>query len=138
MSCGCNSTPCSCSGSTALPDASECPPPPTTFCNLYRPGMTNVWVEKGPNPEDINCPGICLLDTMSEAQIIWSIEHDEKARQDLLLVTTDPHLRELATTIPRLPVVEETDAEQALINRPNEPSGNPFYTIFRGQPPFAQ
>ncbi len=95
-------------------------------------------MERGDTPNDVNVPGICLLDTMSEDQVIYSLEHDEQARADLLTVTSDPHLLELANTIPRLPVVEEMDAEQALTNRTNEPASLPFYAIFRGQPPFAQ
>jgi hypothetical protein len=75
---------------------------------------------------------------MTDAQVIYCLEHDEKARADLLTVTSDPHLLKLAKRVPRLPVVEETDAEQALINRPNEPAQNPFYAVFRGQPPFPQ
>ena len=126
MSCGCNKTPCACP-----------PPEPCTRCDLYVQGTQNVWVEKGPSPEDQKCIGICMLDTMSDAQIIYVIEHDEKARQDLLTVTSDKHLLKLAKSVPRLPVVEETDAEQALLNRPNEPAQNPFYSIFRGQPPTA-
>jgi hypothetical protein len=97
-----------------------------------------MWVERGDTPNDVNAIGICLLDTMSDAQVIYTIEHDEAAREDLLRVTTDPRLIELATTVPRLPVVEEVDAEQAVNNRTNEPSAIPFYAVFRGQPPFAQ
>ncbi len=134
MSCGCQRTPC------------VCPPPRRcTRCDLYRQGQNNVWVLKaksgtglvGPDKtEDVT--GICILDTMTRAQVIYVLERDEKARGDLVTVTTDPELLHLARTIPRLPVVEETDAEQALLNRPNEPAQNPFYAIFRGQPPFAQ
>jgi hypothetical protein len=97
-----------------------------------------VWVEHGPNPGDEKTIGVCLLDTMCDSQIIYVLERDEKARADLQTVTTDPHLICLAQTVPRLPVVEEADAEQALLNRPNEPAQNPFYSVFRGQPPFAQ
>ena len=75
---------------------------------------------------------------MTDAQVIYILERDEKARQDLLAVTSDPRLRFLAGDVPRLPVVEEADMDQALVNRPNEPSQNPFYAVFRGQPPFAQ
>lgn len=134
MSCGCQKTPC------------VCPAPRTcTRCDLYQQGEENVWVSKassgtglvGPDATE-NVIGVCLLDTMTDAQIIYVLEHDEKARADLQKVTTDPHLLHLAKTVPRLPVVEETDADQALINRPNEPAQNPFYAIFRGQPPFAQ
>lgn len=134
MSCSCQKTPC------------ICPPPrPCTLCDRYQQGMTNVWVSKarsgtslvGPDADE-NVPGICMLDTMTRAQVIYVLERDEKARADLLVVTSNRELLHLARTVPRLPVVEETDAEQALINRPNEPAQNPFYAIFRGQPPFAQ
>jgi len=135
MSCNCRKNPCACQpGPTP-----QCPPPgPTTRCDRYRKGDTNVWVEKGPNPEDQDAIGVCMLDSMCDSQIIYVIEHDEAAREDLLRVTSDPHLLELAKTIPRLPVVEEIDAEQAQYNRTNEPASNPFYAVFRGQPPFAQ
>ena len=127
MSCGCNKTPCAC------PPARPC-----TRCDLYVQGTRNVWVEKGPSPEDQKALGICMLDTMTDAQVIYVLERDEKARADLKTVTSDRHLLKLAGDVPRLPVVEEADAEQALINRPNESAQNPFYAIFRGQPPFAQ
>lgn len=130
--CSCQQTPCSCQG------VPGCPAGPTTKCDLYRQGDKNVWVERGDTANDASCPGICLLDTMSEAQVISTLEHDEKARADLLTVTSDPALLELAKTIPRLPVVEEMDAEQAQHNRTNEPASLPFYAVFRGQPPFAQ
>src|SRR5271170_4413512 len=78
------------------------------------------------------------LDTLSEAQIINILERDAKARADLLLVTSDPYLRKLAQTIPKLPTQEHVDAEQLNQNRPNEPASLPFYAVFRGQPPFAQ
>lgn len=127
MSCPCQKTPC------------VCPEPlPCTRCDRYVRGTPNVWVEHGPNPGDEKTQGICMLDTMSEAQVIYVLEHDEKARMDLQTVTSDPCLLALAASVPRLPVVEEADAEQALINRPNEPAQNPFYAVFRGQPPFAQ
>ena len=134
MSCTCQQNPCACVDGPAQP----CPPTaPPSKCDLYRPGMANVWVERGCTPNDVTAPGICLLDTMSEAQVIYSVERDEKARADLLTVTSDAGLRAIALNVPRLPVVEETDAEQAQHNRTNEPASNPFYAVFRGQPPFA-
>lgn len=130
-SCGCNTTPCSCS---PAPDP-VCPPESKpTKCDLFRPGDKNCWVEKG----DETARGVCMLDTMEECQIIYAIQRDERARADLLRVTSDERLRELATTVPRLPKVEEEDAQQALVNRPNSAESIPFYAIFRGQPPFAQ
>jgi len=130
MSCACQISPCACAG--------ECPTPPTTKCDRYVAGSKNVWVERGCSPNDVNAPGVCMLDTMSDDQIIYSLERDEQARMDLLQITTDPHLLELANTIPRLPVVEQTDVEQAELNQPNNSGSIPFYSIFRGQPPFAQ
>jgi hypothetical protein len=102
------------------------------------PGSKNVWVERGNSPNDVNAIGVCMLDTMCDAEIIYSIERDEQARVDLLQITSDPHLLELARTVPRLPTVELADAEQAQVNQPNNSGSIPFYSIFRGQPPFAQ
>jgi len=130
MSCGCQSSPCACQ--------SVCPSPSATRCNLYVPGSKNVWVERGTSPGDENAPGVCMLDTMCDSEIVYCLQRDDQARADLLKVTSDPHLLELARSTPRLPTVEEADAEQALLNRPNDPSSIPFYSIFRGQPPFAQ
>lgn len=141
MSCGCNKTPCNC------PPPDPCGPPrPCTKCDLYVPGTPNVWVERGAvSPDlfaaeqpDYKVPGVCSLDTLGEAQIINIIERDDKARADLLKVTSDPHLRHLALTVPKLPTQELVDAEQLNQNRPNEPSSIPFYAVFRGQPPFPQ
>ena len=112
--------------------------PKKTMCDLYRPGDRNVWVERGTNPGDEKRPGICMLDTMSREQVIYSLERDEQARTDLLKVTSNPDLIELANTIVRLPTAELVDMEQTTGNRPQEPAGIPFYAIFRGQPPFAQ
>lgn len=131
MACNCSMSPCSCA-------ANECPPAPTTKCDRYVPGSKNVWVERGNSPNDVNAIGVCMLDTMCDAEIINSIERDEQARQDLLQITSDPHLLELARTVPRLPTVELVDAEQAQVNQANNSGSIPFYSIFRGQPPFAQ
>lgn len=130
MSCACQ-TACACASTV-------CPTPVVTRCDLYVQGSDNVWVERGINPGDENAPGVCMLDDMCDSQIINILERDEKAREDLLTVTSDQHLLELARTVPRLPSVEQTDVEQALINQPNNPGSIPFYAIFRGQPPFAQ
>jgi len=132
MTCTCQNIPCTCQ------PENECPTLPTTKCDLYTPGMKNVWVERGDSPNDINAPGVCMLDTMTDTQIIYTIERDEQAREDLLKITTDTNLLNIARTIARLPVVETMDAEQALLNQPNNPGSIPFYSIFRGRPPFAQ
>ena len=116
----------------------SCTPKITTKCDLYVPGTKNVWVEKGTGPDDDKAIGVCLLDTMTEDQVIHVVERDDTARLDLLAVTTDARLQEIARTVARLPTTEPADALQHEINRPNKPESLPFYAIFRGQPPFAQ
>lgn len=128
MSCNCNQTPCFCSE----PLVDPCPPVPCTKCD--RAWANNVWVERA----DPGAVGVCLLDTLTEEQVIHILERDDKAKADLLLVTSDPRLLELARIIPRLPTIEQEDRDQYLINRPQSPSSIPFYALFRGQPPFNQ
>jgi len=101
-------------------------------------GDKNVWVERGCSSVDVNAPGVCMLDTMTDDQVIYVLERDEKARADLLLVTSDAHLRELAQTIARLPTYQDDDKLQSDMNRNHAPASIPFYALFRGQPPFAQ
>jgi hypothetical protein len=122
MACECRQ-PCACQ-----PGCSKCD----------RDRKNNVWVERGNNPGSENAPGICLLDTMTEAQVIDVVERDERARKDLLRVTSDPRLLEIARTTKRLTTAEEADLQQKWVNKNETPAGNPFYGIFRGQPPFAQ
>ena len=134
MSCGCNNNPCNCPTTSAAPGCG-CP---GTKCDLYRQGDKNVWVERGCSSADVDVPGVCMLDTMTDEQVIYVLERDEKARADLLKVTSDPHLRELAMTIARLPTGQDDDKLQSEINRNHAPASIPFYGLFRGQPPFAQ
>lgn len=131
MPCACcNSSPCDCVRAVV--------PERVTRCDRYVPGTENVWVERGCSANDVTARGVCMLDTMTDAQISYCLERDERARADLLTVTSDPHLLELARTVPQLPKVELTDVEQALLNQPNNVGSIPFYALFRGQPPFAQ
>ena len=123
MSCSCTETPCACQ-------------PACTKCDRDR--TKNVWVERGNNPGSENAPGICLLDTLTEAQVIDIVERDEQARKDLLRVTSDPRLLEIAAKTKRLTTSEEADLQQKWVNKNEAPAGNPFYAVFRGQPPFAQ
>lgn len=121
--CNCNATPCVC-----CPTAVPC-----TYCDLDR--KNNVWVE-GVQDENGN-GGICMLDTMTEAQIVGVIQCNDRAREDLLKVTSDPCLRELAVRVPRLSTVEPADQLQQETNRHKD--SIPFYTVFRGIAfPFAQ
>ena len=109
-------------------------PPFPTKCDRWRPGDRNVWHPAGSE----GAVGICLLDTMTDEQVIFSLQRDEVARVHLVAVTTDARLLELAATVERLPTAEPTDTDQTIGLRHNEPESIPFYGIFRGQPPFAQ
>jgi len=113
-----------------------CEPQHKSRCNGDR--KNNVWVERGPGANDGNCIGICLLDTMTEDQVIFAVERDDRARADLLRVTTDARLLQIARETPRLPVTEEADNIQTRMNRNHAAASTPFYSIFRGQPPFSQ
>ena len=138
----CNQDPCGCSVSSAVavcscqtnPCICGCPPPPRpkTFCDRDR--KNNVWVEGVVDENGVG--GICLLDNLDRGQVISILECDEVARADLKRVTSDPCLLELADTIQRLPTEEEGDKLQRELGR--QADSIPFYSIFRGQPPFAQ
>jgi hypothetical protein len=77
-----------------------------------------------------------MLDTLTRAQVVSILECDEIARADLRRVTSDPCLLVLADTVKRLPTEEESDREMRELNRSAD--SIPFYSVFRGQPPFAQ
>jgi hypothetical protein len=101
-----------------------------SLCDLDR--KCNVWVE---GVVDANGQGgICLLDTMEEYQVINSLHRSQRAHDDLLRVTSNEYLRNLAKTTPIYPTANEGDTLQKEINQ----GTLPFYTQFRGQPPFAQ
>jgi len=127
--CDCLTSPCSCT--PLLSEEEEI----TTYCDLYVQGTRNCWVVKGKNPGDEKAPGICMLDTMTKEQVIYTLERNEMARADLKKVTSDPDLLKLADTVKRLPIAERSDVEQALGNRPNDAASIPFYSLFRGKPP---
>ncbi len=111
----------------------HCPPELKTLCNGDR--VYNMWVEGGVPSQGT---GNCLLDTMTEEQVLYTLNHNPRAARDLARVTTDPVLRQMAAEVPLLPTVVEEDEIQKETNRHKEPGSIPFYAIFRGQPPFAQ
>ncbi len=104
---------------------------PITLCDLDR--VNNAWVE---GADENGEGGICLLDTMSEAQIIYTLQRDEKAREDLRRVTSNVDLQDLANTVPRLTTDREGDVLQSGLNRNKESIA--FYSVFRGRPPTAR
>lgn len=102
-----------------------------TYCDLDR--TNNVWVE---GADENGEGGVCLLDTMSAAQVIYVLQRDETARADLVRVTSDPDLKELAATVPRLSTGRPGDKLQREVNQKAGPVA--FYSVFRGRPPTAR
>jgi hypothetical protein len=106
-------------------------PSRVTYCDGDR--ANNVWVE-GANENGEG--GICMLDTMTQAQVIYVLQRNAKARDDLQRVTTDTELKDWALTIPMLPGVEDGDKLQRQVN--NNAASIPFYSVFAGKPPTAR
>ena len=104
---------------------------PTTKCDRDR--VNNVWVE---GADENGEGGICLLDTMTEAQVIYTLKRDETARADLRRVTSDVDLLTLADTVPRLTTDRTGDVLQSGLNRNADSVA--FYSVFRGRPPTAR
>ena len=110
---------------------SECEPEsPATLCDLDV--RNNVWVE-GVVDLAHGKRGICMLDTLSQAQIVSILQHDPRAREDLPKVTSNAELRQLVVDTKLLPAVELSEELQQKQNR--SPAGIPFYTVFRGRAP---
>lgn len=109
-----------------------CPPQQTPCSKCKELSKNNVWVERG-SP---GARGICLLDTMTLDQVAHVLMTLPGAAKDLLAITTDPQLIHLAKNVQLLPTGVETDLDQARINRPAD--SIPYYTLFRGNPPYAQ
>lgn len=149
MSCGCSQTPCACNnGVSVMPVTSPCNATPCTcggcpatcatdavapmptLCDLDR--RNNVWVEGAVDENGVG--GVCMLDTMDECQVVNSLQRSQKAKDDMLKVTSNEFLRNLARTIPLLPTGNEGDQLQKEVNQ----NTIPFYSVFRGQPPWAQ
>ncbi len=103
-----------------------------TLCDLDR--RNNIWVEGVVDENGVG--GICMLDTMEEYQVVSTLQRSQRAKDDLLKVTGNEYLRNLARTVPLLPTGEEGDQLQKEVNA--NAQSIPFYALFRGQPPFAQ
>lgn len=119
------------STSSTQSESSESSDTRVTYCDGDR--ANNVWVE-GADAEGNG--GVCLLDTMTQAQLVYVLQRDPKAREDLRRVTTDATLLELADTVPSLPTAEEGDQVQRQVN--NHAASIPFYSVFQGKAPFAR
>lgn len=73
--------------------------------------------------------GVCLLDTMTKDQVIYTISHNPFARRDLARVTTCQEILDLLQGVQLLPTVQEDDEEQ---KRLNSADCLPFYNLYRG------
>jgi len=104
---------------------------PTTLCDRDR--VNNVWIDGG--NKETGEGGVCQLDTLREDQVVYVIQRDQRARADLLRVTSNEYLQELARTVPPLPQERPGDKLQQELNR-NRPVK--LYTEFKGIPPWNQ
>lgn len=73
--------------------------------------------------------GVCLLDTMTKDQVIYAIQHNPKAREDLARVTTCEEVLDLLDKVPLLGKVGEGDEMQQKLNQVD---CLPFYNVYRG------
>lgn len=73
--------------------------------------------------------GVCLLDQMSKAQVVYTLEHNPKARDDLPKITSCQELLEMLRDVPLLPTTQEDDQDQS---RFNQGDCLPFYTVYGG------
>lgn len=100
-----------------MSDPNNCDGPPPTLCD----GDTtnNAWIEDG----------VCMLDNLCKDQVVYIIQRNPKARDDLKRVTTCQELINLLNLVPLLSGEQEDDAQQSRFN-----TGDclPQYTIFRG------
>ena len=104
--------------------------PNGSYCDLDI--ENNVWVE-GVVDLSVNPPkrGICMLDTMTDTQVVYTIQHNPQSRCDLPKVTSNPALLELLNRVPLLSTQNPGDASQKRHNQ----KGLAYYNVFRGRPP---
>lgn len=126
--CECNQRPCICGHghfqmcNDVNPNKNCC-----TMCsgNIIVP---NIWFQPGP----AGFPGRCILDELTFEQVWFVLLRNPDAKKDLLRITADPDLIELAnqTQLARDPLEDDLRATN-LINK--GPNSLPFYTLFRGR-----
>lgn len=79
----------------------------------------NCWIEDG----------VCMLDNLCKEQVVYILQRNERARRDLLRVTTCEELLDLANTIPSLPTERDDDK---LMRTFNTGDCLPQYTVYGG------
>lgn len=102
-----------------------------TYCDGQR--ANNVWLE---GADENGVGGVCMLDTMTRDQVIFVLQRDPKARDDIQTITTDAELKAWAATIPMLPTGNPGDKLQTEMNA--NARSIPFYSLFAGKPPTAR
>jgi hypothetical protein len=124
-SCECNQDPCCCQYAEIDPCALVNPNPACgSMCNLDT--HDNCWYVC----EQVGYLSQCRLDQMTYGEVIEVLERYPFAARDLMRITSDPALLELARTVHlRAPQQEDDAVAENLINKTNT---LPFYTIFRG------
>lgn len=88
-----------------------------TVCNGDK--QNNIWFVNGQ----------CRLDQLSYEQVYRILEMNPRAKKDLLRITTDPTLIDLANTVKLMqPDSTDNDVAADLVNK----NTLPFYTQFKG------
>jgi len=98
-------------------DDCPCAGPPPTLCDGDI--TNNEWFESG----------VCMLDTMCLDQVVYVLQRNPKARDDLKRVTTCDELLTLVDQVPLMSGQQEDDQMQKTLNSAD---CLPQYTIFRG------
>jgi hypothetical protein len=85
----------------------------------------NIWFEIRPGR-----PGRCILDELTYEQVWLVLLRNPNAKKDLLKITTDATLIQLANNVNL--EVDELDDDQKVENMINKQGTLPYYTLFRG------
>ncbi len=86
----------------------------------------NIWFQPGPP----GFPGRCILDELTFEQVYYVLQRVPQAKPDLLRITSDPVLIQLANDS-RL-VTDEIESNQKAADMINKQGTLPFYTLMRG------
>lgn len=97
--------------------------PPCTVCNLDT--SNNIWFRPGYNGHQ----GACKLDQLTYGQVIRVLRTVPCAGADLLKITDDPCLVELANKV-KLIVPEKE--QNAILSKRMSKGSLPYYTLFKG------
>jgi hypothetical protein len=104
--------------------------PRPSLCDGDR--RNNYWIEGG-DPNLGN--GVCMLDNLTEEQVVYHLQHNWIARRDLAKVTTNATVLRLLGLTELLPPTQEDDGQMKHFNAHDRPESIPFYAIFKGRPP---